>query len=249
MERQFFSTYFDSLKITSSECVSIECLTRNQSGSDLWATAREERLTASNFGICKLKKCTKPDATLKDILNYRTFDTIHTKYGKSHENVARKHYERFMRKSHPGLTVKKCGLLVTPDYPHLGASPDGYINCTHCESHNGLLEIKCPSSLSWRMKTPEECATDSKFFCVLRDGKVTLKQTHNYYYQVQGQLGISGRKWCDFVVWTCVGISVERIFADKVFFTNHMVPHLNDFYLKAFIPELFSCRDQRGIPL
>jgi hypothetical protein len=80
------------LKITSSECVSIECLTRNQSGSDLWATAREERLTASNFGrICKLKKCTKPDSTLKDILKYRTFDTIHTKYGKSHENVARKH--------------------------------------------------------------------------------------------------------------------------------------------------------------
>ena len=100
------------------------------------------------------------------------------------------------------------------------------------------------------MTTPEECATYKKIFCSLSaDGKVVLKRSHSYYYQVQGQLALSGRKWCDFVIWTCVDISIERIFADSDFFQQHMLPFLNDFYVKAFIPELFTCRVKRGLPL
>lgn len=71
-----FSTHFNSLKITERECQTIECLTRSQHHSDLWSLAREERITASNFGrICKLKKTTQPDASLKDQMNYSSFDT------------------------------------------------------------------------------------------------------------------------------------------------------------------------------
>lgn len=155
-----------------------------------------------------------------------------------------------MRSSHPGLTVKKCGVLVSPEFPHLGASPDGLVNCTHCEDHQRVLEIKCPSSHKWRMESPEQCAIDPKFYCQLScDGKVTLKRNHKFYYQVQGQLQLSGRKWCDFVVWTCVGISVERIFADIDFFKQYMLPSLNHFYVRAFIPELFTSRVKRGLSL
>ena len=248
-KEEFFYSYFGSLEISEHDCFKIESLTRNQGQTDSWSTCREERLTSSNFGrICKRKTSTKPDSMLKDLLGYRTFANEHTKYGQDHEDVARRKYHATMKKTHPGITVKKCGLLVTPAYPHLGASPDGFVNCTHCEDHNGLVEIKCPSGKAWRQKTPEECATDPTFFCEMVDGKVTLKRSHNYYFQVQGQLGISGRKWVDFVVWTCNGMSVERIYANPDFFKD-MVSLLNQFYIDSFLPELFSRRVERGIPL
>jgi len=90
---------------------------------------------------------------------------------------------------------------------------------------------------------------ETKFYCCLVEGKVTLKRNHAYFFQVQGQLAISGRKWCDFVVWTCKGISVERIFADETFFQECMLPNLRRFYVEAIVPELFSSRVKRGLPL
>lgn len=201
--KELFESHFKGLSVSEEDCLKIECLTRSQIYSDSWTVAREERLTASNFGkVCKLKDTTRPESTLKEVLSYRSFETHHTKYGLLNEDTARRKYVSVMKKEHPSITVKNCGLLVTPDYSHLGASPDGYVNCTHCEDHNGLIEIKCPSSSHWRTKTPEECAMDKKFFCCLVNGKVRLKRNHSYFYQVQGQLAISGRKWCDFVVWT-----------------------------------------------
>jgi len=32
-----------------------------------------------------------------------------------------------------------------------------------------------------------------------------------YYAQVQGQMGITGAEWCDFVVYTKKGMSIEQI--------------------------------------
>lgn len=31
---------------------------------------------------------------------------------------------------------------------------------------------------------------------------VELKHTHPYYAQIQGQLAVTERKWCDFVIFT-----------------------------------------------
>jgi hypothetical protein len=39
-------------------------------------------------------------------------------------------------------------------------------------------------------------------FKVIRTPK--LKKNHEYYDQVQGQMGLTGTKWCDFVVYTQV---------------------------------------------
>ncbi|KAL5010709.1 hypothetical protein ScPMuIL_013014 [Solemya velum] len=76
--------YFSKLRISSEDAVKIECLTRNQSDSDYWMEARQERITASNFGtISKMKETTKPDSVLKDLLGYRTFKTPHTEYGRN----------------------------------------------------------------------------------------------------------------------------------------------------------------------
>ena len=38
-----------------------------------------------------------------------------------------------------------------------------------------------------------------------------FKRNHEYYTQVQGQMGVSGASWCDLIVYTKKGTSVERI--------------------------------------
>ena len=76
--------------------------------------------------------------------------------------------------------------------PWLAASPDRKV--IDKEFGYGLVEIKCPL-------TPEEDCADRNFYCHLASGKPGLKKDHPYYYQVQGQLGLTGLKWCDSVVF------------------------------------------------
>ena len=38
-----------------------------------------------------------------------------------------------------------------------------------------------------------------------------LKRNHAYFTQVQGQMGVTGCEWCDFIVYTSKGLYVERI--------------------------------------
>ncbi|XP_052246982.1 uncharacterized protein LOC127855443 [Dreissena polymorpha] len=242
-----FEAHFRNINISADDCQAVETMTRGQS-SQPWKVARRERITSSFFGkVFKRKTDTKPDNLLKEML-YSDFSNKSTAYGKKHEKPARKMYVWKMNTVHKGLKVTECGLLVNQRYPHLGSSPDGLVYCPHCEESHGLVEIKCPASMKWRMITPEECCNDKDFFCSLVDGKVVLKQNHLYYYQVQGQMAVSGRRWCDFVVWTCAGLSVERItFNNKLWM--QMQARLDDFYIKSFIPELYSLRVYRNVPL
>ena len=48
-----------------------------------------------------------------------------------------------------------------------------------------------------------------------KDGKPSLKRGHVYYDQVQGLMGLTGAQWCDFIVYTRKGLSVERIMFDQ----------------------------------
>ena len=215
-----------------------------QSKCSLWHTARAGRLTSSYFGdICKRKKDTAPESLVRSILDYTTFSNKHTKWGLSHEPAARRRYVEHMKKTHPHIKVQPCGLIINKEKTFLACSPDGLVKCSHCQPCQGLLEIKCPSV--HRQKTPEEACSDKTFFCELVEGLVTLKRNHNFYYQVQGQLGASGKIWCDFVVWTMKGMSVERIVFDEAFWKS-MVEKLHSFYVNAIVPELFTHRIKRG---
>ena len=63
-------------------------------------------------------------------------------WGKNNEDVACKAYIKQQSDTHPGFNCSAIGLGINPKYPHLGASPDGRINCDCCGM--GILEIKCP---------------------------------------------------------------------------------------------------------
>lgn len=67
--------------------------------------------------------------------------------------------------------------LCLHDTVNAGASPDGLVG------DDGLLEIKCPMA--------------STMVGYLRDDKLPTQ----YIPQVQGQLWITDRDWCDFLAW------------------------------------------------
>ena len=126
--------------------------------------------------------------------------------------------------------VRKAQMLVMK-YHRIAATPDGFV-----EDHPdgpGLLEIKCPESkthlATWMARElPEE-----------------------YFEQVQGQLWVSGRQWCDFVsfdnrfppsMWM-VQIRVQR---DEEFIAR-MAPKVLKFagevdeLITRFMAEIVSC--------
>lgn len=243
-----FDDYFHQLKCSKSESQLTEERTRGQTKSKYWLECRIGRVTSSNFGrICKLKQSTPADNSLKTVLNYGGgFTSKSTEWGKKHENAAKCVYSKHILNEHPNMKIEKCGLIIDPNLPHLGSSPDALLSCPHCENKEGVLEIKCP--YSWRFVSPAEASKDKTFFCELLDNKPKLKTTHQYYFQVQGQMAISHRKWCDFFVWTLKGFSVERIDFDPIFWYS-MLDKLNNFYISAVIPELWSERVKRGLPL
>ena len=100
------------------------------------------------------------------------------------------------------------GLVFQSDLPYLGASPDGFVYCPGCREYRLLLEIKCP--YKWRSLTPRAAAHDKKFFCHINSkGKVKLKKTSIYYYQIQGLMALCKLRVCNFVIWTLKGLLVR----------------------------------------
>ena len=49
-----------------------------------------------------------------------------------------------MQDIHVDLNVAASGLIINPDLPWIGASPDGVVTCACHEC--GMVEIKCPFS-------------------------------------------------------------------------------------------------------
>lgn len=173
-------------------------------------------------------------------------------HGRKYEAKARRCYAEQNHTKYGGnVSVKNVGLIISSQFPFLGSSVDGVISCLKCGV--GILEIKCPyrkGTDKWRNKEPEECSSNKNFFAEFSDtGKLMLKRTHNYYYQVIGQLAVLELKWADFTIWTKKGMSVERIDFDRGFWETEMFFKLKYFYTHFVIAELFSDRVKRGVKL
>jgi len=136
--------------------------------------------------------------------------------------------------------VTKSGFLINPSWPpFLVASSDGAVyNPSDRNNPYGFLEIKCPYSV--RNKTPLEAAANSSFYSTIEsDGDLVLKKSHSYYSQIQGQMAIGECTWCDFVVYTSKGLSVQQILYDHQYWTDNS-PKLLSFYDNCIAPECVS---------
>lgn len=82
--------------------------------------------------------------------------------------------------------------------------------------------------------TPLEACSDQTFFCGEIDGKPKLKENHDYYYQVQGQMGVTKAMWCDFVVYTNAGMSIQRIPFNGQFWGT-LKEKLKEYYFQLYL--------------
>ena len=61
----------------------------------------------------------------------------------------------------------------------------------------GLCEIKCPESIK-----DQEPYIDNVTYLKENDGTIVLDHKHAYFFQIQGQMKILKREFCDFYVYT-----------------------------------------------
>ena len=76
--------------------------------------------------------------------------------------------------------------------------------------------------------------TPSIFIPVLKDDSLHLKEDHDYFHQIQGQLHITGKLCCDLLVWTNMDLAIIRIARDDQWAPN--LAKLSEFYFETFIP-------------
>lgn len=100
-----------------------------------------------------------------------SFTSAAMEWGTEHEPLARIRYE-----ADTGYFVDEAEFYTHPTIKWLGASPDGLLNDT-----GGLLEIKCPNTQT--------------HLGYMLDKKAPAA----YINQMQTQMWVTGRAWCDFV--------------------------------------------------
>ncbi|XP_049515037.1 uncharacterized protein LOC125941557 [Dermacentor silvarum] len=214
--------------------------TMGQAENKKWHQERIGRLTASVFK--KLLRCRKPDGAVRDVMYPRQVSTEAMRYGRIHEDDAVKAYEEIMACRDRYLTTAYTGLHVHPQHPFIAASPDRLV---FEGSDTGLLEVKCP--FSFKGKGVVEAAASAKCCLKISGDNIELKKDHAYYYQIQGMMGVTGLKWCDFVVWTNAGSvaaskHVERTPFDEVLWCTEILPGLLHFFKHCIVPELLTRR-------
>lgn len=148
--------------------------------SPLWFKARLGRATASRFndimartrsGYGAQRKNYKAELVVETLTGTQNefYASTAMQWGTDTEPVARLAYIL-----ETGNEVEETGFWLD-DELGAGASPDGFVG------EDGLLEIKCPNTAT-HLETLER-----------------KEVPFQYRAQVQGQMWITGRKWCDFV--------------------------------------------------
>lgn len=201
-----------------------------EQGTPEWLQSRVGRITSSNFGAAiGTNKYTSPRALVKQMLWGEFKGNAATRWGSENEDVARDEYIQVIKNQIAegafagaddplvDIAVEECGLVINPERPWMGNSPDGLITMTYASGKTevGLLEIKCPYRKEFYAPDP----------------------VPSYYFaQVQGTMGNMRLPWCDFVVWTPTGIQITRVPFDTAFWDTTLLPGVTRFYFDQYLP-------------
>ncbi|KAK3104382.1 hypothetical protein FSP39_000663 [Pinctada imbricata] len=234
-------------KISPSSISMINKSTVGQAKNESWHAMRKGRITSSNFYSIHTKVATIKKKTavthdvkplLKNIMGYRKINpnVKSLKYGREMEPVAKSVFLKEFSTKHKNVNSEECGIIVDAVRPFIAASPDLLLSCACCG--DGCLEIKCP--LIGKCQSCQSFCTCNVPHCLrLRNYCLSLKHEHSYYAQIQGQMHVSGRRWCDFFVYTCNGNYTERVYYDETYFAE-IVRSLDFFFFSYVLPEIKS---------
>ena len=169
----------------------------------LWQALRKPRVTASMFYEVSHVKGMSSGQTLAGRILKGVRQTPAMKRGLEREPQVLEQYSK-----HFNVNVSRCGFVIHPDAPHLGASPDARVYDPSAIPCFELAEVKCPDISS---------ISEARHVKMV-NGQAKLKQNHKYHWQVQGQLAVTGLSWCDFITDTEGDFTVERVWRDDEMF-------------------------------
>jgi putative phage-type endonuclease len=185
-----------------------------QQGTNDWFQARCGVVTASRFSDVLMKP------TTAGYMNYRAEIIAERLTGKPAESYQSKEMmwgveqEDNARKVYElvnDIQVDQVGLIKHADI-EAGASPDGVIG-------DGLIEIKCPNT-STHIKTLLE-----------------KRHPRQYEAQMQGQMWITGAKWCDFISYDPRLDDKNAFFSVRVYRDDAYIKNL-DKAVRVFLHEV-----------
>ena len=183
-----------------------------QQGTDEWHQLRLGKVTASRVADILAKTKTGASASrqnyLIELALQRATKVIEPSYtnsamewGTATEPQARVAYEVASHNF-----VDQIAFVDHPTIEWFGCSPDGLVG------NEGLIEIKCPNS-----------ATHWEYY-------KSKEPPKKYWIQMQAQMAVTGRKWCDFVSYDPRMPENLRIFVQRV--------ERNDVYIKMLEGEV-----------
>lgn len=161
-------------------------------GTPEWLAMRAGKFTGSRFADLMARTKSGPSTSRKNLITrlaverligtcVETYSNFAMQRGTELEPEAIRAYE-----DQNLLTVETVDFIQHPELPFVGVSPDGLI------ADDGLVEVKCPSA-------------EAKHYDALRYGS----HAEEYRWQIQGQLWVSGRAWCDAVSYDPRFIGLE----------------------------------------
>jgi len=180
-------------------------------GTEEWHKQRVGMITGSRVGaILGLNPWSSRDDVMREMVREyhgaekEFIGNVATAHGKVNEPNA-----IFELEIEHEIEVEETGFHVHPDYPWLGASPDGLID------EDAVAEVKCPYGLR-NEKRPTF--------------KTPIEQLH-YLAQMQIEMACTGRDKCYFYQWNQYANNLEMVYFDKEWM-NETIPKLHDFYLE-----------------
>jgi len=155
-----------------------------------WQALRCGRFTASRAKMLMAKTKSGPAASRGNLISQLAVERLTGAVDEGYTNAAmqrghdleddaRQAYEAKMSFEN-NARVEQVAFMVHGELDFMGCSPDGLVYCN--DAPPGMLEIKCPSAMA-------------KHMSYLLEGKHAIE----YRWQIQHQLLVSDRTWCDIV--------------------------------------------------
>uniref|UniRef100_A0A3Q2NRW6 YqaJ viral recombinase domain-containing protein n=1 Tax=Fundulus heteroclitus TaxID=8078 RepID=A0A3Q2NRW6_FUNHE len=226
---QHCETVKDIAAVSKVQANIISSHTKQQHKSSAWYGVRAGRVTASAMHAVVVCNIEKPAVSPVRKVCYPTalLTTQDTRWGIEHEETARSVYQAKQAPHHIDLKIELSGFCINPEFPQVGATPNGLLHCICCGKD--CLEIKCPAK--HKNNTVQEACDGDRDFCLqLVNNTYQLKQGHRYYTQVQTQI------FKDLVV--------VRVMLN-VRFWESCLQKAQEFFLKVSLPELI-CQITNG---
>lgn len=190
-----------------------------------WYTARIGKITASNLSELMAKPADKSDGWSKSALTYikdlalqictnqfiERPDSDATRWGIRNEPYA---IEAFQH--HTGYLIKEAGFILHPDHEDIGATPDCFVIEDKSILEVCIAQIKCPYNGLNHLKYGEK----------IKDTETLRKSRSAYFWQMQGEMWVTGAKYGYFVSYDPRVTPNQQIIYTKILRVDEAIEQL-----------------------